>query len=93
MGGERCGDDEGRRTRADAYPSAGIGAAAALTSVLPVLLVLEAAATTGPVATMSVRQHTTQAPATTAIVVRSVLDNIQLHEWERAAEPAGAVGQ
>ncbi len=43
MGGERGGDEEERRARADAYSSARIGAAAALTIVLPVLLVLDVA--------------------------------------------------
>ena len=42
MGGER-GDGEERRTRADVYSLARIGAAAALTIVLPVLLVLDVA--------------------------------------------------
>ncbi len=40
MGGER-GDDEAERRRADVYSSARIGAAAALTIVLVVLLVLD----------------------------------------------------
>ena len=43
MGDEREGDSAERRTRADAYSSARIGAAAALTIVLPVLLVLDVA--------------------------------------------------
>jgi hypothetical protein len=42
MGNER-GDDAERRTRADVYSSARIGAAAALTIVLVVLLVLDVA--------------------------------------------------
>ena len=42
MGSDR-GDDAERRTRADAYASARIGAAAAFTIVLPVLLVLDVA--------------------------------------------------
>jgi hypothetical protein len=43
MGVERDGDDEEYRSREDAYSSARIGAAAALTIVLPVLLVLDVA--------------------------------------------------
>jgi hypothetical protein len=43
MGIERDGDDEGRRARGDAYSSSRIGAAAAPTLVLPVLLVLDVA--------------------------------------------------
>ena len=42
MGGER-GDDEAERRRADVHSSARIGAAAALTLVLVVLLVLDVA--------------------------------------------------
>ena len=42
MGGER-GDDAANRRRADVYSSARIGAAAALTIVLVVLLVLDVA--------------------------------------------------
>ncbi len=41
MGNERDGDNAERRTRADVYSSARIGAAAALTIVLVVLLVLD----------------------------------------------------
>jgi hypothetical protein len=43
MGNERDDDDAERRTRADVYSSARIGAAAALTIVLVVLLVLDVA--------------------------------------------------
>jgi hypothetical protein len=43
MGNERDGDDAERRARADVYSSARIGAAAALTLVLVVLLVLDVA--------------------------------------------------
>ena len=43
MGDERGDDDGQRRTREDAYSSARIGAAAALTVVVPVLLVLDVA--------------------------------------------------
>jgi hypothetical protein len=41
MGNERDDDDAERRARADVYSSARIGAAAALTLVLVVLLVLD----------------------------------------------------
>jgi hypothetical protein len=43
MGNERDDDDAERRARADVYSSARIGAAAALTIVLVVLLVLDVA--------------------------------------------------
>jgi hypothetical protein len=43
MGDERRDDDAERRARADVYSSARIGAAAALTIVLVVLLVLDVA--------------------------------------------------
>jgi hypothetical protein len=43
MGDERGDDDAERRARADVYSSARIGAAAALTIVLVVLLVLDVA--------------------------------------------------
>ena len=43
MGDERGDDEADRRTRADVYSSARIGAAAALTLVLVVLLVLDVA--------------------------------------------------
>jgi hypothetical protein len=43
MGNERGDDDAERRARADVYSSARIGAAAALTIVLVVLLVLDVA--------------------------------------------------
>ena len=43
MGNERDDDDAERRARADVYSSARIGAAAALTLVLVVLLVLDVA--------------------------------------------------
>jgi hypothetical protein len=43
MGSERGDDAADRRTRADVYSSARIGAAAALTIVLVVLLVLDVA--------------------------------------------------
>ena len=43
MGNERGDDEAERRTRADVYSSARIGAAAALTIVLVVLLVLDVA--------------------------------------------------
>ncbi len=43
MGVELDGDDAERRTRADVYSSARIGAAAALTIVLAVLLVFDVA--------------------------------------------------
>jgi hypothetical protein len=41
--GDECGDDAADRHRADVYSSARIGAAAALTLVLVVLLVLDVA--------------------------------------------------
>ena len=43
MGSERDDDDAERRARADVYSSARIGAAAALTIVLVVLLILDVA--------------------------------------------------
>jgi hypothetical protein len=43
MGDERGDDDAERRARADVYASARIGAAAALTIVLVVLLILDVA--------------------------------------------------
>ncbi len=43
MGNERDDDDAERRARADVYSSARIGAAAALTIVLVVLLILDVA--------------------------------------------------
>ncbi len=43
MGNERDDDDAERRARSDVYSSARIGAAAALTIVLAVLLVLDVA--------------------------------------------------
>ena len=43
IGNERGGDEAERRARADVYSSARIGAAAALTIVLVVLLVLDVA--------------------------------------------------
>ena len=90
MGDERGDDEAGRRTRADDYSSARIGAAAALTIVLVVLLNAKATAmqertyanragSTGPSATAYIdRDGTNRKIATIAAAVAS---GVNMNEW------------